>query len=74
MMFFTSGFLAILLDHDTELLKDHRPKGYSPYPAFECAGTATKIDSFYSVRKRPRWELNLFLLAKRPDIGRLRSY
>ena len=40
---------------------------------FERAGAATKIDSFGSDRKRPRWELNLFLLTKRPKIGRLRS-
>ena len=40
---------------------------------FERVGAATKIDSFGSDRRRPRWELNLFLLPKRPKIGRLRS-
>ena len=40
---------------------------------FERASAATTIDSFGSDRKRPRWELNLFLLPKRPKIGRLRS-
>ena len=38
---------------------------------FEHAGAATKIDLFGSDRKRPRWELNSFLLPKRPKIGRL---
>ena len=37
------------------------------------AGAATKIDFFGSDRKRPRWELNSFLLPTRPKIGRLRS-
>ena len=40
---------------------------------FERADAVTKIDSFGSDRKRPRWELNLFLLPNRPKISRLRS-
>ena len=40
---------------------------------FESAGTATKIDSFRSDRKRLRRELHMFLLPKHPKVGRLRS-
>ena len=40
-------------------------------PRFERAAATTKIDSCGSDCKRPRWELNSFLLPKRPKIGRL---